>query len=192
MKAKIFAGITIAILAGLMASEKENLGSNVKKILIDDSIINIAQLFNTFVIFILLAMIIEVACEVFVSVLTIMKLLPADPTDTPGMTDDDKTEATRERKGFALLLCIVFGLLVATNGFLFMQLSLQALTKTGTEIDAIMWRQLDVVVTALVLAGGADGIHQIWKSLKTTIDDNDSQAQAQTPPNTPAKDKGTL
>ena len=64
------------------------------------------------------------------------------------------------------VICILFGLAVAASGFQFLTLTTTAL---GVENlisganESTQWRYVDTLMTALVLAGGADRFHKIAK-----------------------------
>ena len=204
MSPKLWGGLSVAALVAFAVAGPQ---FGTSKLNVGSDVFDFAHLTNTLLVFMLLAIIIEIACEVLVAALTTIGVLPPDlkttlqrasnttPAPIPdsnldgnaaaagvpvtdasidsnaatNVTDGETAdlEVNKQRQSLAQLLCIGFGLIASTAGFLFLDLSMQALKVTGFSLEQSNWRNLDMVVTALILAGGADSFHRIMDKFRT-------------------------
>lgn len=120
---------------------------------------------NIVLIYFVLALIIERACEVSVDALTATDLLPHKTS-----AQDDA--ALAERRLVSVVICVVFGTGVSLAGLRLIEMILslaviEPVDLTGTFVAA------DTVLTGLILAGGSEGLHRILRRLlgaKSEID----------------------
>lgn len=114
--------------------------------------------------FAIVALVIERACEVFMSALTALGVMPEKPKDADAADD---TSVRRIRTLGSLLICFCLAGLFMWGGLFAMEMIVAALFD-GEEAQETTsaFRFGDVALTMLVLAGGSDGVHQVINRIK--------------------------
>lgn len=122
---------------------------------------------NILVVYFVLALLIERACEVGVSVLTATNVIRAGD----GV---EGSEIDRERKLVSTILCFGFSIGVALLGVRLIEMVLIVAIEDPTDANrAAVLAQIasfpvaDSILTALILSGGSDQIHSIIKRLNS-------------------------
>ncbi|MEM6550283.1 MAG: hypothetical protein AAF713_21475 [Pseudomonadota bacterium] len=112
---------------------------------------------NILLVYLVLALLIERGCEVAMDVLTAIGAVPPeDPAESE--------VAQPERRIASVLICLVFAAAIASIGLRLVEMILT--TVTGPDFVAPeSFRWIDMALTALILAGGSEGIHQIIRAL---------------------------
>jgi hypothetical protein len=121
----------------------------------DESILTGAA--NIVLVYFILALLIERACEVALSIITAVGLVVAK--DASGQRDDQK-----DRIIVSVLICLVFAAAISLAGLRLVEMILNLATQTDMPSDW-SFRLIDALLTSLILAGGSDGIHQIMRKI---------------------------
>lgn len=124
--------------------------------LVDDKTI-IAGASNIILVFFVLALIVERACEVVMDVMTASGNVPAKPAS-------DNGENTGDRRLVSVFVCLVFSVVISLAGLRLVEMILEVATASDIA-PAGYFAAIDALVTSLILAGGSDGIHQVMRSL---------------------------
>lgn len=124
---------------------------------------DLLELTTIFSLFIFLALVIERVCEVAMLALTRLAVLPPDPRKDPDAPDSPI------RSGVGMALCLVLSTIIALQGYHFLEHTLKTFPVNLPKSQK--FTSIDVVVTSLLLVGGADGIHQILKAFSKSLDE---------------------
>lgn len=117
----------------------------------------IAGAANIILVYFVLALLVERACEVAMDLLTATGVLaPKDPSDA--------TSVPHNRRAVSMGVCLVFSVAISLAGLRMVEMILVVATGTDPNTPAY-FSAMDVVLTALILSGGADGVHQILRGV---------------------------
>lgn len=112
---------------------------------------------NILIVYFILALLIERACEVAMDLLTGLGAVAPEEPETPDVKKP-------ERRMASVLLCLVFATAISGTGLRLVEMILATASIGEFQADnAFRW--IDMTLTALILAGGSDGVHQIIRSL---------------------------
>lgn len=130
----------------------------------------LVSLANILLVFLVLATFIERACEISLSILTSLRLVPEKiETETPSGPNDH----TRRLVGAAI--CFVFAMIIALVGVRLIETTLTLATLPADYKGPEPWTLtgigpsfvvFDTILTALILSGGSEQIHKIISSFK--------------------------
>lgn len=116
----------------------------------------IAGAANILLIFFVFALLIERACEVTMALLTAAGTVP--PKDTSG------DSATSDRMMVSIFVCLAFSIVISLSGLRLVEMILNVAATTDVTPEGY-FTIADTLLTALILAGGSDGIHQMLRPL---------------------------
>ena len=121
--------------------------------------INVVGVTNLLLIFALLALLIESACEVAVNSLTALGLIPAGDKSNPTVQGQRALASTT--------ICWVLAMFVTQAGLRLIEAVLKLVAVDG-DLSGITpsFAYIDVVLTVLILSGGSDNIHKIIKRFR--------------------------
>lgn len=112
---------------------------------------------NIVVVYFILALLIERACEVAMDLLTAVgAVIPKDRADP--------TSVQNNRRAVSVTICMGFAVVISLAGLRLVEMILVLATDTNPETGRY-FAGMDVLLTALILAGGSDGIHQIMRKM---------------------------
>lgn len=127
----------------------------------------IAGAANIILVYFVLALLIERACEVAMDLMTALGVVPPKGAST--------TDAiVFGRRMVSASVCLVFAIVISLAGLRLVEMILEVATSSDIA-SADYFTVADALLTSLILAGGSDGIHQIMRSLlgdKTPIPNN--------------------
>ncbi|MCF2869490.1 hypothetical protein L0664_00300 [Octadecabacter sp. G9-8] len=112
---------------------------------------------NIILVFFVLALLIERACEVAMNLLTASGAVPAERASEPG-------NAKSDRKMVSIFVCLAFSIVISLAGVRLVEMILDLAAKTVFQPNGY-FKAADTLLTALVIAGGSDGFHQILRPL---------------------------
>ncbi|MEJ6394179.1 hypothetical protein V8J82_12975 [Gymnodinialimonas sp. 2305UL16-5] len=148
----VFGGLGLSGLAVIFAI---NSSATAEVLPLDTTSLNLTSVTNLCVIFVLLSLMIERACTVAMGALTALGVLPVKA--------QNKMRQPR-RNLTAFLICLTFASLIAANGLFLSELVLTSVIPDGADARfSSGFRYIDTALTALVLAGGSEGIHKMIK-----------------------------
>ena len=117
----------------------------------------IAGAANVIVIYFILALLGERACEVGMEVLTAANVVsPKDPSEP--------SKGRSERRLLSVMLCLLFATIISLAGLRLVEMILEVATAAALQTQGY-FAFVDALLTALIMAGGSDGIHQIMRSI---------------------------
>jgi hypothetical protein len=117
---------------------------------------------NVLMVFLVIAVAIERGCEGVMETITAAGLIPAKPAD--GTSDPEISNA---RALVGNMLCLSFAAAISLFGLRLVEMVLES--ATDTSIDASKGTAfVDALLTALILAGGSNGIHKMIKSFQSS------------------------
>lgn len=112
---------------------------------------------NMLLVYFILALLIERACEVVMDLLTAFgAVVPKDPTS-------DAAEHSARRL-ISMMICLVFAVVITLAGLRLVEAVL-GLTTDGDVTYPAYFAYVDAILTCLILTGGSDGLHQIIRSI---------------------------
>lgn len=111
---------------------------------------------NIIMIFFVFALLIERACEVAMALLTAAGTVP--PETPPA------NSASSDRKMVSIFVCLTFSTVVSLSGLRLVEMILNVAAASDVTPEGY-FTIFDTVLTALILAGGSDGFHQILRPL---------------------------
>jgi len=101
----------------------------------------------------ILSGVIERACEVVMDILTANGAVVEKDSTDPGT-------AQSERRAISMFICLLFAVVVSLAGLRLVE-SILGLAATNGFVPKPYFTTIDAFLTALILAGGSDGVHQI-------------------------------
>jgi len=108
---------------------------------------------NILLLYFVLALVIERACEVVMDILTANGAVV-------GKDSTDQGTAPSERRAISMFICLLFAVVVSLAGLRLVE-SILGLAATNGFVPKPYFTTIDAFLTALILAGGSDGVHQI-------------------------------
>jgi len=127
----------------------------------------IAGTANIILVYFVLALLVERACEVVMDLLTAAGVVTAKAGSGQGSIQSD-------RRMISIFVCLVFAIVISLAGLRLVEMILEVATKSDVQPKGY-FAAVDALLTSLILAGGSDGIHQIMRSLlgeKSPLPDN--------------------
>lgn len=116
---------------------------------------------NILMVFVVIAVFIERACEVAVDLLTDFGLLPPKPAE-------GAEAGAQARRLNSSLICLGFGVAISLLGFRLVETMLTLIvapSSSDTLNFPAYFDKVDTLLTALVLAGGSEGIHRMIEAI---------------------------
>lgn len=127
----------------------------------------IAGAANIILVYFVIALLIERACEVAMDLMTASGIVPPK--------DASATDASVSgRRMVSAFVCLVFAIVISLAGLRLVEMILEVATSSDIA-SADYFTMVDALLTSLILAGGSDGIHQIMRALlgdKTPLPNN--------------------
>lgn len=117
----------------------------------------IAGAANIILVYFVLALLIERACEVAMDLMTASGVVSPKDVSTSG-------ENVSGRRMVSAFVCLVFAVVISLAGLRLIEMILEVATSSDIT-SAGYFAAVDALLTSLILAGGSDGIHQIMRSL---------------------------
>ncbi len=117
----------------------------------------IAGAANIILVYFVLALLVERACEVVMDLLTAVGVVAAKDGAAQGSKQP-------ERRMVSIFVCLVFAIVISLAGLRLVEMILEIATKSDVQTEAY-FAVMDTLLTSLILAGGSDGTHQIMRSL---------------------------
>ena len=127
----------------------------------------LTEVSNVLLIYFILALAIERGCEVAMDLLLALKVVPPKSLQTAA-------SANLERRLVSLTLCLLLASGLSLAGLRFGEAVLE-LAAMPAPVTEGYFRVIDAAMTALLLAGGSDGVHQVLRRLlgdKTPLPDS--------------------
>lgn len=112
---------------------------------------------NIIMVYFVLALLVERACEVAMDLLTAAGAVKAKDASAAEKTQSD-------RRMVSIFVCLVFSIVISLAGLRLVEMILEVATASDIQPEPY-FAAVDALLTSLILAGGSDGIHQILRSM---------------------------
>ena len=112
---------------------------------------------NIILVYFVLALLVERACEVVMDLLTSTGAVPPKAAA-------NAQSARSGRRMISILVCLLFSVVICVAGLRLIEMILVVATNGDIALVGY-FAAVDALLTSLILAGGSDGIHQIMRSL---------------------------
>lgn len=120
-----------------------------------------------FSVYVAVSLAIESALEIYLKVFRESK-----PTDTQEKQDNNQNQKDFEVKRIATITSLIVGIAVSLAGVRFLEPFFEI---KSSGYQAILFHALDILLTAGLLSGGSDGIHQLTSFYRQRIDNSKSK-----------------
>lgn len=124
--------------------------------LVDDQTI-LAGAANIVMVYFVLALLVERACEVVMELLTAVGAVEPKDQSATGKFQSD-------RRMVSIFVCLVFSVVISLAGLRLVEMILEVATASDIQPEPY-FAAVDALLTSLILAGGSDGVHQIMRAL---------------------------
>jgi len=152
--------ITTAILGAAAVIGVFLSGQGINVLKIDTNQFKMSGIVNALMVFFVIAILIERACEVLVKIFTVFRIIDEK--------DDQNNEVKRYRFMISTAICLALSSFVTISGLRLTSNVIEVVASSNLpsiSFDPI-FLYTDIIVTILILTGGSDGIHQIIERIQ--------------------------